>query len=657
MQFVLGIDTGGTYTDSVILDMENGRIVTKAKALTTKENLSIGVKNSLLNLDPVDYKKISMVSLSTTLATNAVVENRGGEAGLIMIGPITDIEVPATKKIILTGGHDIHGIPLADLDLIQAEKAIRELQGNVDTIAVSSYLSVRNPAHELQVKDLIQNLFDIPVVCAHQLTTSLGYLERTVTAVLNAKLIPIIKDLNDSVKQVLNEFGIQAPVMVVKGDGCLMDEKMAREKPIETILSGPAASVIGATFLAKTENAVILDMGGTTTDIAIVEKGMPRLNQEGANVGNWLTRVQAAEISTFGLGGDSYMRIAEDGAIVLGPQKACPLSLAASRYPGLRNELQERYTDPKKEYPKFQVTDCFILAKDYGHLKDLTDVEKNVLRLLETEAHSICYLARKLDLDLYTIGLSRLIDLGIIVRAGITPTDILHAMDIYAPWDRMTAVTGTRLLAEKAALKEEDFLEMAFQRIIHDTAINIMQSVLNFEGVKWNLRDNREAAFFYEKALKMSSPAILNCSVNLAYPILAIGAPVKTYLPKVAEKLNAELRIPEHAEVANAVGAAAGKIIERIHILIRPVSLEGFVVYGPWERTAFEELAEAKEYAARAGKEYAGLSVQKAGAREFEMIVNDQDIYTKTNFAQGDEIYIESRIEITATGLPDRRSD
>jgi N-methylhydantoinase A/oxoprolinase/acetone carboxylase beta subunit len=654
MQLVLGIDTGGTYTDSVILDMDNGRIVTKAKALTTKEDLSIGVKNSLLNLDPVDYKKISMVSLSTTLATNAVVENKGGEAGLIIIGPKTDIEVPAAMKINLAGGHDIHGIPMDDLDLSQAEKAIREFQGKVDTIAVSSYLSVRNPEHELQIKDLIQKRFDIPVVCAHQLTTSLGFSERTVTAVLNAKLIPIIKDLNDSVKKVLNEFGIKAPLMVVKGDGCLMDEKMAQEKPIETILSGPAASVIGATYLAKTENAVILDMGGTTTDIAIVEKGMPRLNQEGANVGNWLTRVQAAEISTFGLGGDSYLRIAKDGNIVFGPQKACPLSLAASRYPGLRKELLERYIDPKNEYPNFQITDCFILAKDYDSLKDLTEVEKSVIKLLETGAHSICYLARRLDLDLYTIGLSRLINAGVIVRAGITPTDILHAMDIYAPWDRQAALIGTRLLAEKMSLRDEEFLEIAFQRIINDTAINIMQSVLNFEGVNFNLRDHTEAVFFYENALKMSRPAILNCSMNLAYPILAIGAPVKTYLPKVAEKLNAELLIPEHAEVANAVGAAAGKIIERLHILIRPVGWEGFVVYGPWERTSFDELDEAKEFAVREGKEYVESSMKKAGTHEFEIIINDQDIYTKTNVAQGDEIYIESRIDITAMGLPDR---
>lgn len=653
MQLVLGIDTGGTYTDSVILDIEKGRIVTKAKALTTKENLSIGVRNSLRNLDSIDYKKISMVSLSTTLATNAVVENKGGEAGLIIIGPKTDIQLPVTKKIILTGGHDIHGIPLADLDLLQAEKAIREFQGKVDTIAISSYLSIRNPEHEIQVRDLIQDLFDIPVVCAHQLTASLGFFERTITAVLNAKLIPIIKDLNDSVKTVLREFGIQAPLMVVKGDGCLMDEKLAQEKPIETILSGPAASVIGATFLAKTENAVILDMGGTTTDIAIVEKGNPRLNKEGAKVGNWLTRVKAAEISTFGLGGDSYLLLTKDGNVIFGPQKVCPLSLAASRYPCLRNELQESYIDPKKEYLRHQVTDCFILVKEYDFLEDLTDVEKNILKLLETVAHSIFYLARELNLDTYAINLSRLTNLGILVKVGITPTDILHARNIYIPWDRQAAIIGTRLLAEKISFKVEDFLDMAFEVIINDTALNIMQSVLNFEGVNFNLREQMGMTFFYENVLKMSPPSILNCSMNLAYPIIAIGAPVKAYLPKVAEKLNAELFIPEHAEVANAVGAAAGKIIERIHILIRSVGWEGFVVYSPWERTAFEDLAEAKEYAVSQGKEYAGLSVKKAGVREFEIIIDDQDIYSKTNVTHGDGIYIESRIEIMATGLPD----
>ena len=441
--------------------------------------------------------------------------------------------------------------------------------------------------------------------------------------------------------------------MVVKGDGCLMDEKAAQEKPIETILSGPAASVIGATFLAKSEKALILDMGGTTTDIAIVEKGIPRLNQEGANVGNWLTRVQAAEISTFGLGGDSCLQITNDGNIIFGPQKVCPLSLAASRYPGLRKELQGRYIDPQKECLRFQVTDCFILAKDYDFLEDLSDVEKNVLKLLETGAHSIYYLARRLNLDLYTIGLSRLIRLGIIVRAGITPTDILHAMDIYVPWDREAALIGTRLLAEKISIRDEDFLDKAFQEIINGTALNIMQSILNFEGVKFSLRDHKGTTLFYENALKMGPPSILNCTVKLAYPILAIGAPVKAYLPKVAEKLNAELIIPEHAEVANAVGAASGRIIERIRILIRSVNWEGFVVFGPWERMAFEDLAEAKEYAVSQGKEYAKLSVKKAGARKFEIIINDQDIYTKTNYTQGDGIYIESRIEITAMGLPD----
>jgi N-methylhydantoinase A/oxoprolinase/acetone carboxylase beta subunit len=225
-------------------------------------------------------------------------------------------------------------------------------------------------------------------------------------------------------------------------------------------------------------------------------------------------------------------------------------------------------------------------------------------------------------------------------------------MDIYVPWDRQAELIGTRLLAKKISLKDEEFLDMAFQKIINDTAFNIMQSVLNFEGAKFNLRDNMGTAFFCENALKMSHPSILNCAMSLAYPILAIGAPVKAYLPKVAEKLNAELLIPEHAEVANAVGAAAGKIIERIRILIRSVGWEGFVVYGPWEREAFDELEEAKEYAVSQGKEYAGFTVKKAGAREFEIFIDDQDIYTKTNDAQGDGIFIESRIEITAMGLP-----
>ncbi len=135
--------------------------------------------------------------------------------------------------------------------------------------------------------------------------------KRATTAILNAHLIPIIHQLIESVKRVFQEQNIVAPLMIVKGDGSLMSESVIQDRPIETILSGPAASVIGAKYLleqsGEVQNAVIVDIGGTTTDIALLKEGLPRLNPNGARVGNWQTNVIAIDIRTIALGGDSQI--------------------------------------------------------------------------------------------------------------------------------------------------------------------------------------------------------------------------------------------------------------------------------------------------------------------------------------------------------------
>jgi len=327
--WILGIDTGGTYTDGVIIDPASKEIIAKSKALTTREDLTIGIRNCLANLGAAALKTLSMVSLSTTLATNTIVEGRGCEVGLIQVGSKPDGILPTEHVILTPGGHDIKGWPLEDLDPDLLREQLLSFEGKVEAVAVSGYLSIRNPEHELQVRALVQEVLQIPVVCAHELTTTLGLYERTVTAVLNARLLPVIAELIQSVKKVLAEYEINAPVMIVKGDGSLMGEQVAREKPIETILSGPASSIIGGTYLTPADNALIVDIGGTTTDIALVEEGIPRLTQEGAVVGGWFTRVHSAEINTYGLGGDSQIQMTKDRKLLVGPRRAIPLCYVA----------------------------------------------------------------------------------------------------------------------------------------------------------------------------------------------------------------------------------------------------------------------------------------------------------------------------------------
>lgn len=651
MSLILGIDTGGTYTDGVIVEMKNKKILNKAKALTTREDLAIGIRNCINNLDFHEFDKISVVSLSTTLATNATVEGRGCQVGLLMIGHEPIDKMPVQHHAVLTGGHNIHGRPLDDLDEEEIRKAILGLKGKVDAIAVSGYLSVRNPAHELRVKEMVEELLDLPVVCAHQLTTSLGFHERTVTAVLNARLLPIIAELIESVKKVLGEKQINASIMIVKGDGSLMGEAMAREKPIDTILSGPAASIIGGTFLTDTADALVLDMGGTTTDIALLKNGVPRINQEGAMVGGWLTRVQAAEIYTYGLGGDSYLQLTREGEVQVGPQRVWPLCVVAHQYPYLVDELKVNF-EHNYNLMFAQATDCFMFIKK-STAERFSETEEKVIHILQDGPRSLYYLANALDLDPNLFSLQHLVNLGVVARISLTPTDILHARGTYTEWNREAARMGVAILADRIGKTEEEFIQLASEKIINDLCLTCMQSLIGGEGQSLWLKNSEDAMYFVNKALAPKGNQMLNCSFQISMPIVGIGAPVTAWLPAMAEKMHTRLVIPPHAEVANAIGAATGKIMETVKVLIKPgESGSGYLMHAPWELHAFEILEEATAYALEEAKRRAALAAEKAGAKDYELLVHHEDIYATANMIEGD-IYVESRIEVTAVGRPE----
>src|SRR5262249_18128708 len=158
--------------------------------------------------------------------------------------------------------------------------------------------SVRNPAHELRARALIRSCSGKPVTCAHELSSKLDAPRRALTAALNARLTPQIRHLIDALAVVLAQEQIDAPLMIVKGDGSLMKAEIALEYPVETILSGPAASVVGAGYLTGHKHFLVSDMGGTTTDCAVVSNGRPAINAEGALIGGWRTMVEAVDVRT-----------------------------------------------------------------------------------------------------------------------------------------------------------------------------------------------------------------------------------------------------------------------------------------------------------------------------------------------------------------------
>lgn len=653
MSYILGIDTGGTYTDGVLLNFEDKVVVTKTKAFTTPQDLTIGIKECIGNLGKIDPKQIRMVSLSTTLATNAIVEGRGGKVGLILIGKRKPTGIlPAQKSALVSGGHDLYGIPFSELDTQELTKVIAQMKGKVDTLAISGNLSNRNPNHENQAKEIVRREWDVPIVCAHELSSKLGYYERTVTACLNARLLPIIRELLVAVKTVLKDNHIEAPVMVVKGDGSLISEEKAFERPIETILSGPAASVVGATFLTGIETVVTLDMGGTTTDIGIVKNNRWRINEKGAIVAGWRTHINTAEISTFGIGGDSYIRVDGDRYIRgskrenlhIGPTRVWPLSIVSMRYPNLIEEL--RSIKGKHTVYQGQTVDCWMMVKHPQNLESLRPEEQAIVIALKNGAHNILTLERRVGDRLSPFALKLLEQAQIISRVSFTPTDVLHCLGLLRKWNSKASLEGARILAQQYGCGTESFATQCLEQITRSLTLTVLQSIALKQGHTLTVADDPNFNFVMEPIFKQNkTDQDFGVKVGLNYPIVAIGAPVKSYLPAVGQLLNSEVIIPEHSEVANAVGAAVGKVSERVTAIIKP----GFKVHAPWGCETYMEIEDARNSILTKGKENAIENARKAGVFNPEIVVNHDASSCETDFGK---IFLSEFFEIVASGYP-----
>ena len=286
MKIGIGIDTGGTCTDTVAYDYETGTLLAKGKALTTRENLSIGIKEALDMLPQEYIRDALIVSLSTTLATNACLEDKGGRAKLLVFG-ITDELVERFNAEANYGMRresvrciDTHGsadglvIDEPDWDAVMAEHG--GWFSDADALsAVELYAFSNGAPCEKHTRELAEGRFGLPCTCASELTSELNILVRGTTALLNARLLPVVHEFVEAAISDFAARGCKAPVMVVRSDGSLMSSQLTRERPVETILSGPAASVLAGKAVTGEDDYIIVDMGGTTTDVSIVRGGKP----------------------------------------------------------------------------------------------------------------------------------------------------------------------------------------------------------------------------------------------------------------------------------------------------------------------------------------------------------------------------------------------
>ena len=661
MHIGLGFDTGGTYTDAVLMDMSANKVLQKSKALTTRDDLSVGIGNTLINFDKELLGKVAMVSLSSTLATNSIVEGKGCRVGLICVGEEFEMSIPVDVHTTVQGGHDLNGGEVKELDEASAKDFMLSIKDRVDGLAINSYLSVRNPDHELRLKRIAKEVLDVPVVCGHELSSSLGYHERTVTSVMNSRLIPIIKDLMDSVKQVMDEYKIEAPLMIVKGDGSIMSESVALERPIETILSGPAASLIGAKMLTGMDDAIVMDMGGTTTDIGILRNGYPRLEKEGAMIGNRRTRVMAAEIFTSGIGGDSRI-VVNGNKFMLEPVRVVPLCIAATLWPQLLPRLKAVSTASSRFTPEsmdivniVQDTEFFVKLKDLKNVS-LSKEDMALLELISKEPFSLKEAGAKLNFHPFSFNVSRMESLGIVQRIGLTPTDLLHTEGSYVEYDKAASEYAVKHQAKKMNMSEQEFVEFAKGKVIDKLAEVLLRKLFYEETNTFDI--DTVGLDLMRKAISGQDGLDFGCRIKFNKPLIGIGAPVSAWFPQVVEKFGADLLLPEHSEVGNAVGAVTGSIVESMEILLKPAPGQSAmddpacIMFAPYGRFEFEKFSEAEVYAKEETSKYVKERAQKAGADHIEL--HSEKIEKKVGLGRGYDgrILIETIMTVTAVGKP-----
>jgi N-methylhydantoinase A/oxoprolinase/acetone carboxylase beta subunit len=333
----VGFDVGGTFTDGVVV--RGSDVVAKTKTLTT-EDVTTGIINALEKLlsDPgVDARSIGMVSLGTTHTTNAIIERRGlNNVGVFRLAlPATTAIPPLTgwpedlKNAIggiqnvhlIHGGSEYDGRDIVPLDEKAVAEACRAMKGRIDSVAITGVFSPMKPDHEERVAAIVQEELgdEVHVSMSHRIA-SISILERENSTILNASVITCMRRAVGAVRAAMKEKSVDAPLFIVQNDGSVMTADYAVDYPIFTVASGPAASVRGAVFLSGIEDGAVVDVGGTSTDVAYIVKGFPRESSITVNIGGVKTNIRCPDLLSIALGGGTIVKTKGGKVTDLGPE-------------------------------------------------------------------------------------------------------------------------------------------------------------------------------------------------------------------------------------------------------------------------------------------------------------------------------------------------
>lgn len=651
MKYCVGIDTGGTYTDAVICDCDTGCVQAKGKSPTTKHDLALGIGRALDMLPRELLKQAEFAALSTTLATNACVENQGGRARLVLMGATrkTLEWIGADKKYGLNyddvlcldtkGSFDGSVVDHPDWNAVMAQN--EDFLAGAEALAVAEMNAPRNGGVcETAARDALSAKYDVPIVLASELVGGLNMMERGATGLLNARLLPVVNRFMKAVKSAFEQRGIAAPRMIVRSDGSLMGESLAKLRPVETILSGPAASVMGSRALAKRENCLIVDMGGTTTDVSIVRGGEPVMSG-GIRIGGWRTQVKGVYIDTFGLGGDTRLYM-EGGELKLDSRRVEPLCAAAAKWPEIRAQLETLLTESRPHTRPLH--EFLYLVRTPEHPERYSPQELLMIFRLQNGPQMIGGDA----LDIYGADSERLEREGIVMRCGLTPTDIMHIRGDYSAFDAEASRLAARYFLRSLPQYRDDAECMnalcdqvydLVKRRLYENVLRVFVEATYPELCAGGV-DAQLQAFIARGWEKRNAPeprGFFSLKLDVQAALVGIGAPTHLFLPDVAAALGVECVIPEHSEVANAMGAAAANVeahaVVEVNAVYSSEGVDGWMVHAAGVSDRYKEYEEAVEAAKTAAARLAEEEARRRGAMgalKVEVSVNDRTTLTRT---------------------------
>ncbi|RWQ16118.1 hydantoinase/oxoprolinase family protein, partial [Mesorhizobium sp.] len=483
------------------------------------------------------------------------------------------------------------------------------------------------------------------------LSAKLGGPRRALTTLLNARLISMIDRLVAATEGFLAARGIVAPLMVVRGDGALVSAAFARQRPIETILSGPAASLVGARHMTGLDNAVVSDIGGTTTDVAVLDQGRPRLDPEGATVGGFRTMVEAVAMRTFGLGGDSEVTL-EDGAlnprILLGPRRLVPLALAGMMHGEavtVELERQIRAANPSRMDGRLAVRTGVPQRLAAG----LTGAEAKLYELIGSTPLAV---DRLLTSNAQNATLNRLVSRGLVHVAGFTPSDAAHVLGKQANWDAATARLGAELFARRRdgrgqaiAATPEAISERVLTTLTRLSAEVILETAFAEDG----LDGAATVAHALVQRAVDSHPGIARLSVALDRPVIGLGASAPLHYAGLPPLVGHDCLVPEDTDVANALGAVVGQVRVSAEARVSQPQEGLFRVASGESVRDFNDEAAAIAAAETDVRAIAAGRARDAGTDSAEIEIASE---FRVSTVEGQRMFIEAHVVAVASGRP-----